>query len=106
MIPFIHIRELRQKSIVYIQILIVSLSSCYRQYDLRSPESSQSNPRNVLVNLNAHMGEYAEAKCLAINQLRPELFAVGANDPYVRMYDRRMLTPRSMKFPGDASSRC
>ncbi|XP_041352477.1 WD and tetratricopeptide repeats protein 1-like isoform X2 [Gigantopelta aegis] len=75
------------------------------QYDLRSPESSQSNPRNVLVNLNAHMGEYAEAKCLAINQLRPELFAVGANDPYVRMYDRRMLTPRSMKFPGDASSR-
>ncbi|XP_046570882.1 WD and tetratricopeptide repeats protein 1-like isoform X1 [Haliotis rubra] len=75
------------------------------QFDLRSPESSQNNPRNVLINLLAHMGEYAEAKCISINQLRPELIAVGANDPYVRVYDRRMLTCRSMKFPGDFNNR-
>jgi len=38
------------------------------------------------------MGVGAEAKCLAINPTRPELLAVGANDPYVRLYDRRMIT--------------
>ena len=51
------------------------------------------------------MGNYAEAKCLAVNPLRPELIAVGANDPYVRVYDRRMLTCRSMKLPGDPNNR-
>lgn len=77
----------------------------YRQFDLRSPESSQSNARNVIVNLNAHMGHSAEAKCLAINPLRPEYLAVGANDPYIRMYDRRMLVCRSLKLPQETTNR-
>ena len=73
-----------------------------RQFDLRTPESaSGTSPNNVLVNLNAHIGPHAEAKCLAINPVRPEQMAVGANDPYVRLYDRRMLTCRSIKFPNE-----
>lgn len=75
------------------------------QFDLRSPESSQSNPKNVIVNLNAHMGHSAEVKCLAINPLRPEYLAVGANDPYIRMYDRRMLVCRSLKLPQENTNR-
>lgn len=38
-----------------------------------------------------NMGSTVEAKCLDINQLRTEQLAVGANDPYVRLYDRRMI---------------
>lgn len=78
---------------------------CIMQFDLRCPETNPSQPGNILINLNAHIGEYAEAKCLAVNPLRPELMAVGANDPYVRVYDRRMLTCRRMKMPGDPNSR-
>lgn len=37
------------------------------------------------------MGWSAEAKCLAVNPTRPHLLAVGANDCYVRLYDRRMV---------------
>lgn len=62
-------------------------------------------PRNVLVNLNDHIGPHAEAKCLTMSPLRPELLAVGANDPYVRVYDRRMLHCRGVVFPHDMPSR-
>ena len=34
----------------------------------------------------------AEAKCIAVNPLQPELLAVGCNDPFIRVYDHRMLT--------------
>ena len=57
------------------------------------------------MNLNAHLGPHAEAKCLAINPMRPEQLAVGANDAYVRIYDRRMLSCKSIKFPPDSNSR-
>lgn len=77
----------------------------HRQFDLRSSDSSQANPKNVIVNLNAHLGHSAEAKCLAINPLRPEYLAVGANDPYIRMYDRRMLVFRSLKVPQETTNR-
>ena len=33
-----------------------------------------------------------EVKCITINPTRSELLAVGANDPYVRLYDRRMIS--------------
>ncbi|XP_064601021.1 WD and tetratricopeptide repeats protein 1-like [Liolophura sinensis] len=71
------------------------------QFDLRTPELSANYPQNVLINLNAHMGPHAEAKCVALNPIRPEQLAVGANDPYVRLYDRRMLSCKSIKFPND-----
>lgn len=68
-----------------------------RQYDLRSPHSCSGDVNNVLVYLRTHLGHFAEAKCLAINPLRPEMLAVGANDPYVRLYDRRMIKLTSVK---------
>lgn len=37
------------------------------------------------------MGPNVEAKCLAVNQRRPEYVAVGANDVFARLYDRRMI---------------
>ena len=77
-----------------------------REFDLREPESCKSDrPTNVLINLNEHVGSHAEVKCLSINPLRPELLAVGANDPYVRLYDRRMLHRRAIVFPADAPAR-
>ncbi|KAG8223010.1 hypothetical protein J437_LFUL000718 [Ladona fulva] len=71
-----------------------------RQFDLRAPQScSTPDVANVLINLLDHMGYYAEAKCLAVNPLRPELLAVGANDPYVRLYDRRMIKLTTVQYP-------
>ncbi|KAF7256003.1 hypothetical protein EG68_05922, partial [Paragonimus skrjabini miyazakii] len=88
-----------------------------RQFDLRDPtQAGCEKPRNVLVNLQTHIGSLAEAKCLALNPLRPEMLAVGSNDPYVRVYDRRKLSlcvvnpnarlreRRSSRLQTDASS--
>ncbi|XP_046426357.1 WD and tetratricopeptide repeats protein 1-like [Neodiprion fabricii] len=64
------------------------------QYDTRVPHSCTSQDRRaVLINLVNHLGRLAEAKCITINARRPELIAIGANDAYVRMYDRRMIKP-------------
>lgn len=70
------------------------------QFDLRESHTCSGTCNNVLISLINHMGKTAEAKCLAINPLRPELLAVGANDPYVRVYDRRMLSPFPTKCEG------
>lgn len=69
----------------------------FRQFDLRTPHSCSREVNNVLVNLLTHLGRYAEAKCLAINPQRPELLAVGANDPYIRLYDRQMIKPTTVE---------
>jgi len=61
-----------------------------RQWDLRERWSNDSS--NVLVNLVQHAGRGAEVKCVSICPGRSELIAVGANDPYVRVFDRRMVT--------------
>lgn len=64
------------------------------QYDLRTNhycKPSRGDNYRVLVDLVNHAGRKAEVKCLAVNQMRPELIAVGANDQYVRLYDRRMI---------------
>ncbi|CAL1298755.1 unnamed protein product [Larinioides sclopetarius] len=74
------------------------------QYDLRVPHQCSNICNNVLINLVYHLGRNAEAKCIAINPLRPELLAVGANDPYVRLYDRRMIKPTIAKYPREQSS--
>lgn len=73
------------------------------QFDLRTPHTCSNTCTNVLINLLNHMGKSAEAKCLAINPLRPELLAVGANDPYVRLYDRRMISPTTVRYPDHQS---
>jgi WD and tetratricopeptide repeat-containing protein 1 len=64
----------------------------FRQFDLRSQHTCNSGTSAcILVNLLNHLGQGAEAKCLAVSPTRPELLAIGANDPYVRLYDRRMI---------------
>lgn len=61
------------------------------QFDLRKPHGCHGAVDNVLVNLANHVGREAEVKCVAINPMREEFIAVGANDPYIRVYDRRMI---------------
>jgi len=63
----------------------------FLQYDIRTPHVCKSNDRSVLVNLVYHTGCYAEGKCITVNPRKPELIAIGANDAYIRMYDRRMI---------------
>ncbi|XP_063700154.1 WD and tetratricopeptide repeats protein 1-like isoform X2 [Culicoides brevitarsis] len=70
------------------------------QFDLRESHKCQSNNEEiVLIDLTNHVGRYAEVKCIATNPRRPELLAIGANDPYARLYDRRMIKPDVMKVP-------
>jgi WD and tetratricopeptide repeats protein 1 len=60
-----------------------SEDGCIFQIDLREPHTCHSSEKN-------HQ-EYVEAKCIAVNPRRPEQLAVGANDCYARIYDRRMI---------------
>ncbi|GLV31906.1 adipose [Carabus blaptoides fortunei] len=67
------------------------------QYDLREPHQCIS-ASTVFLDLTRNLGWAAEAKCLAVNPTQPHLVAVGANDCFVRVYDRRMVktTPYRM----------
>ncbi|KAK3922885.1 WD and tetratricopeptide repeats protein 1 [Frankliniella fusca] len=67
-----------------------------RQFDQRVPHICRNESDNVLIHLKHCFGRLAEAKCLAVNPVRPELLAVGANDAFVRLYDRRMIRPTTM----------
>ncbi|XP_068611719.1 WD and tetratricopeptide repeats protein 1 [Brachionichthys hirsutus] len=58
-----------------------------RQYDLR--ESSKRS--EVLIDLTEFCGQLVEAKCLAVNPRDNNYLAVGANGPFVRLYDVRMI---------------
>lgn len=51
-----------------------------------------------LICLNNHV-KYAQAKCIAVNPCRPELIAIGSNDCYARVYDRRMMILDSVIGP-------
>lgn len=75
------------------------------EFDLRAPHSCSAQTNNVLINLVPHIGRLAEAKCLAINPMRPELLAIGANDPYIRLYDRRMIRPITVEYPPEGPPR-
>lgn len=49
--------------------------------------------RNVLIDLNLTCGgSTTQFKCIDINPVRPEQFAVGALDAFVRVYDSRILS--------------
>ncbi|KAJ8340797.1 hypothetical protein SKAU_G00330880 [Synaphobranchus kaupii] len=58
-----------------------------RQYDLRE----SSNRSEVLIDLTEYCGQLVEAKCLAVNPRDNNYMAVGANGPFVRLYDIRMI---------------
>ncbi|CRK90784.1 CLUMA_CG004476, isoform A [Clunio marinus] len=68
-----------------------SEDGCVFQIDLREPHTCVSEDKIVLVDLSNHQ-EYVEAKCIAVNPRRPEQLAIGTNDAYARLYDRRMIT--------------
>lgn len=57
------------------------------QFDMRQPHRCKDT-KNIFINLSNQQAR-AEAKCININPIRQELMAVGANDPYIRLYDRR-----------------
>ena len=70
----------------------------FRQLDTREPHScSDEGCRNVLIDLKltcGTMGGSTQCKCISINPTRPEQIAVGAMDPYVRIYDTRVCSLR------------
>ncbi|KAG5882508.1 hypothetical protein JTB14_008481 [Gonioctena quinquepunctata] len=65
------------------------------QYDLREKHECVLEHTKVLIDLSQNFGE---VKCIAVNPTKPHYIAVGANDCYVRLYDRRMLKPRTVSF--------
>jgi len=63
-----------------------------REFDIRL---SAPKCTKILIDLTKTCGEGAECKCIAINPICSHMLAIGANDPYVRMYDRRMIKENS-----------
>jgi len=69
-----------------------------RQWDRREKWVGDSN--SVLLHLPSHTGvRNHECKCFALCPGRSELLAVGSNDPYVRIFDRRMLSLHHFEHP-------
>lgn len=68
-----------------------SEDGCVFQYDLREPHQCRGDDKIVLINLKNHTSRFAEVKCIATNPRRPELLAIGANDAFARLYDRRLM---------------
>ncbi|KAH8252294.1 hypothetical protein KR038_003591 [Drosophila bunnanda] len=70
---------------------------CILQLDMREPHHCRPEEGNGvrLLRLYNQVDGTTEAKCLAINPMRTEYLAVGANDPYARVYDRRKLPSSS-----------
>lgn len=67
------------------------------QHDIRCPPSEITS---LLLNYSSRSlldSKHSEVKCVSINQARSEYIAVGLNDPYARVYDRRMIKMRSFK---------
>ena len=67
-----------------------------RQLDIREPHSCSGDGscRNVLIDLKPCCNPSptcTQCKCAAINPVRSEQIAVGALDPYVRLYDMRVM---------------
>lgn len=69
----------------------IIISNFYSQADIRIPHTCDEDAKNVIINLKNHQGALAEGKCLTVNPVRTEMIAVGSNDPYIRLYDRRMI---------------
>ncbi|XP_060523849.1 WD and tetratricopeptide repeats protein 1-like isoform X2 [Cylas formicarius] len=57
------------------------------QFDLREQHECSWKPK-PLIDLSSGQ---LEVKCVAINPTKPYCLAVGVNDCYIRMYDRRMI---------------
>ena len=68
----------------------------FRQFDLRRQHTCNGDATcaNALIDMTHHVAR-CEVKCIEVNPCRSELLAIGCSDPYVRLYDRRMLTEHS-----------
>lgn len=63
------------------------------QYDIRLPHVCNSTkPNNILIDLDT-IDKCLAAKCITVNPLRSEMLAVGSNDIYNRLFDRRYIRP-------------
>ncbi|XP_058129120.1 WD and tetratricopeptide repeats protein 1-like [Anopheles ziemanni] len=62
------------------------------QHDMRVQHACNQQDNNVLIDLRNYLWVSPEVKCIAINPQRPEQMAIGANDCYARVYDRRMIS--------------
>uniref|UniRef100_A0A182J123 WD and tetratricopeptide repeats protein 1 n=1 Tax=Anopheles atroparvus TaxID=41427 RepID=A0A182J123_ANOAO len=62
------------------------------QHDMRVSHTCNQQDSNVLIDLRCYLRTSPEVKCITINPQRPEQIAIGANDCYARVYDRRMLS--------------
>eukprot|EP00761_Pharyngomonas_kirbyi_P013561 gb/GECH01013590.1/.p1 GENE.gb/GECH01013590.1/~~gb/GECH01013590.1/.p1 ORF type:complete len:397 (+),score=113.05 gb/GECH01013590.1/:1-1191(+) len=63
-----------------------------RQFDLRRPNNNNSD---MVVNLKSLTTTTfgMEVDSVSINPMKPNYFIIGGGDPYVRLYDRRMIRP-------------
>lgn len=64
---------------------------------MRAPHTCNSQASNFLIDLRRHAGSTVECRCITIHPSRPELIAVGVNDPFIRIYDRRMIKVSSVQ---------
>uniref|UniRef100_A0A6G1S8I5 WD and tetratricopeptide repeats protein 1 n=1 Tax=Aceria tosichella TaxID=561515 RepID=A0A6G1S8I5_9ACAR len=61
------------------------------EYDIRQKHvCNSSKPNNLLIDLRS-ISDLLQAKCLAVNPMRSEMLAVGSNDIYNRLFDRRFI---------------
>lgn len=77
----------------------VAEDGCLFQFDIRESHRCRSDDNIRLLNLSASIKLLREAKCIAVNPRKTEQIALGANDPYARIYDRRMLFKTSVSSP-------
>lgn len=82
-----------------------SEDGCVFQIDLREQHTCNGNDKIALIDLKNHQ-EYVEAKCIAINPRRPEQLAIGTNDAYARIYDRRMISLMANGADDNLSKEC
>jgi len=62
------------------------------QTDIRTNHTcNQDKISNVLIDLTKHCGSSSKITSVACNPVRREYIAVGSNDQFVRLYDRRMI---------------
>ncbi|XP_045110144.1 WD and tetratricopeptide repeats protein 1-like isoform X1 [Portunus trituberculatus] len=73
-------------------------------YDMRAPHTCSSQASNFLIDLRQHAGSTVECRCITIHPSRPELIAIGVNDPFIRIYDRRMIKANSVQYFSGGSS--
>lgn len=67
------------------------------QYDIREKHTcSRLTPNNLLLDLKMTSQIKPIAKCLALDPFKDEVIAIGANDSYVRLFDRRYLNKKDI----------